>query len=92
MMLVMRWGGTRAGPAGLAVAGLIAWARFGADAGVLWASLLRGILLSAPVLYIVIPALLLYRVAEAAGGILGMGNKISDVEQAMLDDLAQAFA
>ncbi len=31
-------------------------------------------------------------VAEAAGGILGMGNKISDVEQAMLDDLAQAFA
>ena len=42
MMLVMRWGGTKAGPAGLAVAGLIAWARFGADAGVLWASLLRG--------------------------------------------------
>ncbi len=79
MMLVMRWGGTKAGPAGLAVAGLIAWARFGADAGVLWASLLRGILLSAPVLYIVIPALLLYRVAEAAGGIRNIGWSVSEM-------------
>ena len=30
-------------------------------------------------------------VAEAAGGMLGLGNKISKSEQAMLDELAQAF-
>lgn len=30
-------------------------------------------------------------VARAAGGILGMGNKVSPAEQAMLDDLEQAF-
>jgi hypothetical protein len=30
-------------------------------------------------------------VAEASGGILGFGNKISKVEQAVLDELAQAF-
>lgn len=32
------------------------------------------------------------RVAEAAGGILGFGNKISDEEQAVLDRLEHAFA
>jgi len=32
------------------------------------------------------------KVARAAGGFLGMGNKISAAEQACLDSLAQAFA
>ena len=31
-------------------------------------------------------------VAKAAGGILGLGNKVSVAEQACLDDLATAFA
>jgi len=31
------------------------------------------------------------QVAEAAGGFLGLGNKVSKVEQAVLDDLAAAF-
>jgi hypothetical protein len=30
-------------------------------------------------------------VAEAAGGFLGLGNRISDVEQEALDDLESAF-
>lgn len=30
-------------------------------------------------------------VAESAGGFLGLGNKISDVERAVLDDLSAAF-
>ena len=30
-------------------------------------------------------------VAEAAGGILGFGNKVSDAEKKVLDDLASAF-
>jgi hypothetical protein len=31
------------------------------------------------------------RVAQAAGGVLGVGNKVSDVEQQVLDELAAAF-
>lgn len=31
------------------------------------------------------------QVAEAAGGFLGLGNKVSKVEQVVLDDLAAAF-
>jgi hypothetical protein len=30
-------------------------------------------------------------IAEAAGGFLGLGNKVSDEEQAVLDDLERAF-
>jgi hypothetical protein len=30
-------------------------------------------------------------VAEAAGGFLGLGSKVSASEQAVLDDLARAF-
>ena len=30
-------------------------------------------------------------VAEAAGGLLGFGNKVSKSEQAVLDDLEEAF-
>ena len=30
-------------------------------------------------------------VAEAAGGMLGLGNKVSKSEQSMLEELAQAF-
>ena len=30
-------------------------------------------------------------VAEAAGGILGLGSKVSKSEQAMLEELAHAF-
>ena len=30
-------------------------------------------------------------VAEAAGGFLGLGNKVSSEEQAVLDELAKAF-
>jgi hypothetical protein len=32
------------------------------------------------------------KIAEATGGILGMGNKVSATEKANLDRLAQAFA
>ena len=31
------------------------------------------------------------QIAEASGGILGVGNKISDVEQKAIEELAQAF-
>ncbi|MEE9276607.1 MAG: L-lactate permease [bacterium] len=79
LMLGLGWGGKRAGPAGLAVALLIGWGRFGADSGVLAAALLRSLLLSAPVLYIIAPALILYHVAEAAGGIRNIGWTVSEM-------------
>lgn len=78
-MLVLRWGGKKAGPFGLAVALLVAWMRFGADIDVLENALLRGVLLSLPVLYIIIPALLLYHVADAAGGIRNIGWSVSQM-------------
>ncbi|MBI3129463.1 MAG: L-lactate permease [Candidatus Tectomicrobia bacterium] len=78
-MLVLRWGGKKAGPFGLAVGLLAAWARFGAGPDVLAVALLRGFLLSIPVLYIIIPALILYHVADAAGGIRNIGWSVSDM-------------
>ncbi|OGL59689.1 MAG: hypothetical protein A3J27_04205 [Candidatus Tectomicrobia bacterium RIFCSPLOWO2_12_FULL_69_37] len=78
-MLALRWGAKKAGPFGLAVALLAAWARFGADADVLSNALLRGFLMSLPVLYIIIPALVLYHVADAAGGIRNIGWSVSEM-------------
>ena len=72
LMLGLGWGGSRAGPAGLAVAILLAWGRFGSGAA-LGGALARGVLTSLPVLYIILPALLLFHVAEAAGGIRNIG-------------------
>ncbi|MEK6711719.1 MAG: L-lactate permease [Nitrospinota bacterium] len=77
LMLALRWGGQRAGPAGLAVALAVAWGWFGAEADVLANALLRGVLLSVPVLYIIIPALVLYHVADAAGGVRNIGWSVS---------------
>jgi len=79
LMLGRGWGGQRAGPAGLAVAILIGWSRFGAGWEVLPNALLRGALSSLPVLYIIVPALILYHVAEAAGGIRNIGWSVSEM-------------
>lgn len=81
LMLWLRWGGSKAGPAGLAVAMLVAWVRFGADGEVLLGAIIRGIFTSLPVLYIIIPALLLYQIAEAAGGIRNIGWSVWEVTQ-----------
>jgi tellurite resistance protein len=35
---------------------------------------------------------LAYKVAEAAGGLLGLGSKISKAERALIDELERAFA
>ena len=81
LMLGLRWGGSRAGPAGLAVALIVAWSGFGAGGEVLAHALVRGALISLPVLYIIVPALLLYHVAEAAGGIRNIGWCVWDMTQ-----------
>ncbi|MFC1491738.1 L-lactate permease [Nitrospinota bacterium] len=81
LMLGLGWGGSRAGPAGLLIASVVAWSRFGAGGEVIVHALVRGVLISLPVLYIIVPALLLYHVAEAAGGIRNIGWCVWDMTQ-----------
>jgi lactate permease len=77
LMIGLRWGGRRAGPAGWAVAMAVAWLRFGAGPQVLLSSQGRGILLSLYVLYIIWMALLLYRVVDEAGALGAVGQGIA---------------
>lgn len=69
LMLFLRWGGQRAGPAGWLAGLLVAWLAFGLNWPVLWVSQLKGFILSLFVLLILWPALLLYNVVDASGGI-----------------------
>jgi lactate permease len=77
LMIGLRWGGRRAGPAGWAVAMALAWLRYGAGPQVLLFSQGRGILLSLYVLYIIWMALLLYRVVDEAGALAAVGQGIA---------------
>jgi lactate permease len=76
LMVVFRWGGSKAGPVGWVVATTVAWLRFGAGVEVLAYSQLRGILLTLYVLYIIWMALVLYRVVDEAGAIAIIGGGI----------------
>jgi lactate permease len=77
LMVGLRWGGKKAGPAGWVVAIAVAWLRFGAGWEVLVYSQLRGILLTLYVLYIIWMALILYRVVDEAGAITVIGRGIT---------------
>jgi lactate permease len=77
LMVGLRWGGKKAGPAGWVVAVAVAWLRFGAGWEVLVYSQLRGILLTLYVLYIIWMALVLYRVVDEAGAITVIGRGIA---------------
>lgn len=81
LMLGLKWGGKKAGPAGLAVGLGVAVLGFGVLPQELLQAVLRGIFLSIPVLYIIVPALILYHVAEAAGGIRNIGWSVSAMTQ-----------
>ena len=81
LMLGFKWGANKAGPAGLMVALLAGWAHFGAGVDVLYGALIRGVFFSLPILYIIIPALVLYHVAELAGGIRNIGWSVWDITQ-----------
>jgi lactate permease len=75
LMLGLRWGGTKAGPAGCLVAMLVAWAWFGAGLTLLGYAQLKGLLLTLYVLYIVWMALLFYHTVNEAGAVetIGLG-------------------
>jgi len=73
MMLVFKWGGSKAGALGWVWSILIAFIFFGFNFKVLLYSQLRGLFLSLDVLLIIWAALLIYNVAEEAGAVRVIG-------------------
>ncbi|MBI5029419.1 MAG: L-lactate permease [Chloroflexi bacterium] len=69
LMLLFRWGGQRAGPAGWLGGLIIATFVFGLTPDVFWVSQLKGLFLSIFVLAVMIPALFLYYTVDQIGGI-----------------------
>ena len=93
LMVRLRWGGAKAGPAGALVAALGAVFFFGADATVLGVAAWKGVILSVYVLYIIWPALLLYHVVEGAGAIRSIGVGVAALtEDHILQLLILGFA
>ncbi len=95
LMILLRWGGQRAGPVGLLAGVAIAAVAFGLTPQILWVSQAKGLLLSLYVLAVLWPALLLYNVVNQAGGIraiaLGLERAIAD-RGVLLIVLAWAFS
>jgi len=76
LMLGMRWGGSKAGALSWLAAILIAYFFFGATPELLAYTQVKAILLSIDVLYIIWTALLLYQIANEAGAIQIIGDKL----------------
>jgi lactate permease len=74
LMLFLRWGGQKAGPAGWLAGVVVAALAFGLTPQVLWISQAKGLLLSLYVLAVLWPALLLYNVVNQAGGIRALAQ------------------
>lgn len=95
LMLLFRWGGQRAGPAGWLAGLMIASLAFGLTPDVFWVSQLKGLFLSIFVLAVMVPALLLYHIVDQMGGIraiaLALEQTISD-RGILLIVLAWAFS
>ncbi len=72
LMLGARWSGARAGIVGLLLALLIGWARYGVTLPVALVSQVRGLALSAYILYIIWTALGLYHLVGEVGGVAGL--------------------
>jgi len=77
LMVGLRWGAARAGPAGWLTAFIVGFLFLGATPELLAYSQLRGVLLSLFVLYIIWMALLLYNVVNEAGAIDVISEGIS---------------
>lgn len=69
VMIVLRWGGQRAGPIGLLAGTAVAASFFGLTPATLLASQIKGLVVSVLVLVILWPALTLYNLVDQAGGI-----------------------
>lgn len=77
LMLVLRWGGSKAGAAAWLACLAIAALFFGAGARVVLISQAKALLLSLDVLLIIWTALLLYHTADEAGAINWIGRSLS---------------
>lgn len=76
LMLGFRWGGSKAGAAGWFFAVVIGFWRFGAGFEVIGYAQVKGILLTLDVLYIIWMALLLFHVADEAGAVRIIGQRL----------------
>ena len=79
LMLGIRWGGSKAGPAGWLAALLVSTLFFGAGAELLAYAQLRALLLAVYVLYIIWAALLLYHMVNEAGAIEAIGSQLTNL-------------
>jgi lactate permease len=77
LMLGFRWGGSKAGPVGWAVALVVAVLRYGAGLSLLAYAQFKAVLLSLYVLYIIWMALVLYHVVRETGAIEVIGQGIT---------------
>ncbi len=76
LMLALRWGGSKAGAAGWFVAAIVAVLRFGATPRLIAYAQVKSILLTLDVLYIIWMALLLFHVADEAGAVRVIGDRL----------------
>ena len=76
LMLVFRWGGSRAGGVGWFTAIVVAALSFGAGFDLLAVAQIKAILLSLDVLFIIWTALLLFNIAREAGAIRMIGRAL----------------
>jgi lactate permease len=76
LMLVLRWGGSRAGGLGWFTAVIVAVLAFGAGFELLAYAQVKAILLSLDVLFIIWTALLLFNIAREAGAIRMIGRAL----------------
>jgi lactate permease len=76
LMVALRWGAAKAGPAGWFAAMLLAAWRFGAGLQLLALAQVKALLLTLDVLLIIWAAFLLFRVADEAGGIAVLGKAL----------------
>ncbi len=76
LMLGFNWGGSRAGAAAWVVAVLVAALVFGAGPQVIAYAQVKSILLTLDVLYIIWAALLLFHVADEAGAVQVIGERL----------------
>lgn len=95
LMLALKWGGQRAGPAGWLAGVIVAAFAFGLTPDVLWVSQAKGILLSLYVLAVLLPALLLYNIVDQVGGIRAIARALEQTigdRGTLLIVLAWAFS
>ena len=79
LMLGLNWKASRAGLAGWVLALTVAALRFGAGSAVLLNAQFKGVLLTLDVLYIIWTALLLFHVADRAGAINVIAERLPDL-------------